>query len=157
MASSEPSFGDSFPEWQDTQFAAKKEAIFIGSLVTIFYLMLQLLKGLDPDKRREILGIAGVAGNGQDELVEAITGLRRPSGGRIELDGISASVPIPSLSALHLEEAVVSARARAIGVTSDAAHAGEKAAAETMALPIFPELTEEQIRYVVESIAGFYA
>ena len=26
----------------------------------------------------EILGIAGVAGNGQDELVEAITGLRRP-------------------------------------------------------------------------------
>ena len=29
----------------------------------------------------EIFGIAGVAGNGQDELVEAITGLRRPSGG----------------------------------------------------------------------------
>lgn len=35
----------------------------------------------------EILGIAGVAGNGQDELVEAITGLRRPSGGRIMLEG----------------------------------------------------------------------
>jgi len=34
----------------------------------------------------EILGIAGVAGNGQDELVEAITGLRRPAGGRILLD-----------------------------------------------------------------------
>lgn len=33
----------------------------------------------------EILGIAGVAGNGQDELVEAITGLRRPSGGTIQL------------------------------------------------------------------------
>ncbi len=33
----------------------------------------------------EILGIAGVAGNGQDELVEAITGLRRPSGGSILL------------------------------------------------------------------------
>ena len=29
----------------------------------------------------EIFGIAGVAGNGQDELVEAITGLRRPSAG----------------------------------------------------------------------------
>ena len=35
----------------------------------------------------EIFGIAGVAGNGQDELVEAITGLRRPFGGRIALDG----------------------------------------------------------------------
>jgi simple sugar transport system ATP-binding protein len=35
----------------------------------------------------EILGIAGVAGNGQDELVEAITGLRRASGGSIQLAG----------------------------------------------------------------------
>jgi len=34
----------------------------------------------------EILGIAGVAGNGQDELVEAITGLRKPTGGRVTLD-----------------------------------------------------------------------
>ncbi|MGZ5422772.1 MAG: ABC transporter ATP-binding protein, partial [Aeromicrobium sp.] len=33
----------------------------------------------------EIFGVAGVAGNGQDELVEAITGLRRPSAGRIRL------------------------------------------------------------------------
>jgi general nucleoside transport system ATP-binding protein len=35
----------------------------------------------------EIFGIAGVAGNGQDELVEAITGLRRPSTGAISLRG----------------------------------------------------------------------
>ena len=35
----------------------------------------------------EILGIAGVAGNGQDELVEAITGLRQPRSGSIVLDG----------------------------------------------------------------------
>jgi general nucleoside transport system ATP-binding protein len=35
----------------------------------------------------EILGIAGVAGNGQDELVETITGLRRASGGMIQLAG----------------------------------------------------------------------
>jgi simple sugar transport system ATP-binding protein len=33
----------------------------------------------------EILGIAGVAGNGQDELVEAITGLRRSNAGTISL------------------------------------------------------------------------
>jgi general nucleoside transport system ATP-binding protein len=35
----------------------------------------------------EIFGVAGVAGNGQDELVEAITGLRRPTAGTILLDG----------------------------------------------------------------------
>jgi len=35
----------------------------------------------------EIFGIAGVAGNGQDELVDAISGLRRPTGGSITLDG----------------------------------------------------------------------
>jgi simple sugar transport system ATP-binding protein len=38
-------------------------------------------------KGGEILGIAGVAGNGQDELVEAITGLRRVSAGTVRLDG----------------------------------------------------------------------
>jgi simple sugar transport system ATP-binding protein len=35
----------------------------------------------------EILGIAGVAGNGQDELVESITGLRRVNDGTIQLAG----------------------------------------------------------------------
>ncbi|SFW44629.1 ABC transporter ATP-binding protein [Amycolatopsis australiensis] len=33
----------------------------------------------------EVLGIAGVEGNGQTELVETIMGMRKPSGGRIEL------------------------------------------------------------------------
>ncbi|MEB0161119.1 ATP-binding cassette domain-containing protein, partial [Pseudomonas sp. AH2 (2023)] len=37
----------------------------------------------------EIFGIAGVAGNGQDELVEAITGLRKTASGEISLDGRS--------------------------------------------------------------------
>ena len=35
----------------------------------------------------EILGIAGIEGNGQTELVEAVTGLRKPSRGVISLDG----------------------------------------------------------------------
>jgi simple sugar transport system ATP-binding protein len=34
----------------------------------------------------EILGIAGVEGNGQNELVEVLTGLREPAAGRISLD-----------------------------------------------------------------------
>jgi ABC-type uncharacterized transport system ATPase subunit len=35
----------------------------------------------------EIVGIAGVAGNGQSELLEAIAGIRKPSSGEILLDG----------------------------------------------------------------------
>jgi ABC-type uncharacterized transport system ATPase subunit len=37
--------------------------------------------------RNEIFGIAGVSGNGQRELVEALTGLRRASCGRVRLAG----------------------------------------------------------------------
>ena len=35
----------------------------------------------------EIVGLAGVDGNGQRELVEALTGLRRPRSGRIVVGG----------------------------------------------------------------------
>ena len=38
-------------------------------------------------RRNEILGIAGVSGNGQRELVEAITGLRKSTRGTVSLDG----------------------------------------------------------------------
>ena len=47
----------------------------------------------------EIFGIAGVAGNGQDELVEAITGLRRAAGGKITLAG--ADVTAEGIRELH--------------------------------------------------------
>jgi simple sugar transport system ATP-binding protein len=47
----------------------------------------EAVKGVDFDLRAgEILGVAGVAGNGQDELVEALVGLRRPAAGRVTLD-----------------------------------------------------------------------
>jgi len=39
-------------------------------------------------KAGEILGLAGVDGNGQTELVEAITGLRKPEEGSIKLKGV---------------------------------------------------------------------
>jgi ABC-type uncharacterized transport system ATPase subunit len=45
------------------------------------------VKGVDLDVRAgEILGIAGVEGNGQTELVEALTGLNRPLAGRVCLN-----------------------------------------------------------------------
>ncbi|HEY7348963.1 MAG TPA: ABC transporter ATP-binding protein [Ktedonobacterales bacterium] len=47
---------------------------------------LAALRGVSFDVRAgEILGIAGVEGNGQSELVEVITGLRRATGGKVEL------------------------------------------------------------------------
>src|SRR5260221_10258254 len=43
----------------------------------------------------EIVGIAGVEGNGQTELVEAITGLRGANGGTATVDGVSVLVNDP--------------------------------------------------------------
>ena len=46
------------------------------------------VRGVDLEVRAgEIFGIAGVAGNGQDELVEAIVGLRKPAAGSVRLAG----------------------------------------------------------------------
>jgi simple sugar transport system ATP-binding protein len=46
------------------------------------------VRGLDLEVRSgEIVGIAGVDGNGQAELIEAITGLSRPAAGRVLLKG----------------------------------------------------------------------
>ncbi|WP_049899998.1 ABC transporter ATP-binding protein [Natrinema sp. J7-1] len=48
----------------------------------------EVVSGIDLDVRAgEILGIAGVDGNGQAELIEAITGLRLPDEGRINYAG----------------------------------------------------------------------
>jgi simple sugar transport system ATP-binding protein len=59
---------------------------------------LQALKDVSFDVRSgEVVGIAGVAGNGQSELVEVITGLRRLDSGKIYLGGRD----ITDLSARH--------------------------------------------------------
>ncbi|HWV26596.1 MAG TPA: ATP-binding cassette domain-containing protein, partial [Aeromicrobium sp.] len=51
-----------------------------------------LLSGIDLSIRAgEILGIAGVEGNGQSELVESIMGMRQPSSGVVTLDGLDIS------------------------------------------------------------------
>lgn len=50
---------------------------------------LPALRGIDLEVRQEeILGIAGVSGNGQKELAEVLTGLRSTQSGSIHIDGI---------------------------------------------------------------------
>lgn len=46
-------------------------------------------------RRGEIVGVAGVEGNGQRELVEAITGIRHPKSGTIEIDGVMTTRSSP--------------------------------------------------------------
>lgn len=49
---------------------------------------LEVVEGLDLQIRSgEILGIAGIDGNGQTELIEAISGLKKPESGKILLNG----------------------------------------------------------------------
>ncbi len=43
----------------------------------------------------EVLGIAGVQGNGQTELIEALTGLRAVQSGRIQIDGTEVTHATP--------------------------------------------------------------
>ncbi|WP_214740197.1 MULTISPECIES: ABC transporter ATP-binding protein [unclassified Exiguobacterium] len=49
---------------------------------------LSVVEGLDLQIRAgEVLGIAGIDGNGQTELIEAITGLKKPESGKVMLNG----------------------------------------------------------------------
>jgi len=65
-----------------------EEVLRIENLVVKDYRGVEKVKGLNLSVRRgEIVGIAGVDGNGQTELVEAITGLRKVESGKIFLNG----------------------------------------------------------------------
>jgi simple sugar transport system ATP-binding protein len=49
---------------------------------------LEAVRGVTFDVRAgEIVGIAGVDGNGQSELIDALTGLRKPAGGQMSVGG----------------------------------------------------------------------
>lgn len=77
------------------QFSVEKEdrqagetVLSISDLVVEDNRGIEALKGLNLEvKRGEILGIAGVDGNGQSELIEAITGLRKIKSGTVVLNG----------------------------------------------------------------------
>jgi len=56
--------------------------------------------------RGEVVGIAGIAGNGQRELFEAIVGLRKPEKGQVIIRGVDAT-RLTTLERLRLGMAVV--------------------------------------------------
>lgn len=57
---------------------------------------LRAVDGIDFEVRSgEIFGLAGVEGNGQRELVEAITGIRPKVGGRVEMLGVDVTRATP--------------------------------------------------------------
>ena len=61
----------------------------IRDLHGVDYRGVEILRGLDLNVRRgEIVGIAGIDGNGQTELVEIITGLRKGTSGQITVGGV---------------------------------------------------------------------
>ena len=71
--------------------------------------MLPAVRGVSLEVREgEILGIAGIEGNGQSELVEAITGMRTIQSGRVLVDGVDIQDKVPgevrNLGLAHIPE-----------------------------------------------------
>lgn len=80
----------------------KAEADPKDVVLTVDHLMVlddrnrQVVNGVSFEVRSgEIVGIAGVQGNGQTELVEALTGLRTPIGGTVLLNGQDMTIATP--------------------------------------------------------------
>ncbi len=66
------------------------------------YRGIEILKGLNLQVRKgEIVGIAGIDGNGQTELVEIITGLRKATGGKILVNGVDVANKSPRFGFLN--------------------------------------------------------
>ena len=91
--------GDNVP---DMSGYIKKEprgeiALSCGGLEAFDDRRVQTLNGVELTVHRgEIVGVAGVEGNGQNELAEVLAGVRRASAGRIEVDGREMDLSDPA-------------------------------------------------------------
>jgi ABC-type uncharacterized transport system ATPase subunit len=67
-------------------------------------------------REREVLAVAGVDGNGQQELVEVLTGIVRPSSGRIRIAGVDATDITPGDFTWRMQGAVIPADRHRTGI-----------------------------------------
>lgn len=106
-------------------------------------------------KAGEILGVAGVSGNGQQELAEVLFGTRHPQSGSVLVDGIELAGASPSR--------VVEAGVGRIPEDRDAGVIGEMSVAYNLALEHLssfrrgPTLDEPGLRAHAEELIGRFA
>lgn len=75
-------------EFDRTEGAAGKPVLTVRDLRAFDNRRHPALKGVSLEVRRgEIVGMAGISGNGQKELEEVLTGLRKPAAGSVNLGG----------------------------------------------------------------------
>ncbi len=103
----------------------------------------------------EIVGVAGVSGNGQTELVDVLCGMRRPSGGRVRVGGADLTGAGP--------ERVVRSGVGRIPEDRHAAVVAELTVAENLALEHLhefrrgPRLDERRLRLHAETLIERFA
>ena len=74
----------------------------VQDLHCLDYRGIEIVRGLDLQVRRgEIVGIAGIDGNGQTELVEVITGLRKGTSGKVLVNGVDVFNKTPNFGFKH--------------------------------------------------------
>ena len=79
-----------------------KVVLNVKDLHGLDYRGVEILKGLNLEVRAgEIVGIAGIDGNGQTELVEILTGLRKGTSGTAEVNGVSIFNKSPAFGFEH--------------------------------------------------------
>ncbi|MBR1711562.1 MAG: ATP-binding cassette domain-containing protein, partial [Clostridia bacterium] len=76
--------------------------LHVENLHGVDYRGVEILKGLNLDVHAgEIVGIAGIDGNGQTELVEILTGLRKATQGEATVNGVSIYNKSPNFGFNH--------------------------------------------------------
>ncbi len=94
---------------QDPDVSDNEVAVALDNAQAVDNRGLPAVRGITLNLHKgEILGIAGIEGNGQSELIEAITGMRPLSGGDVRIGGVSVRGKTPgevrALGVAHVPE-----------------------------------------------------
>ncbi len=80
----------------------KQPILSVSKLVVDGSRGVEAVRGVSFEVRSgEIVGIAGVQGNGQDELIDALVGLRKPKAGKVTLNGHDITSCSPAIARDH--------------------------------------------------------